>query len=83
MTITAKNLVKQIIEEQLHVRVRFDGEKLTDMGADSLDFIELAELLEDEFHIKIEDKELTDAETVRDVIRLVKRKCKQFVAGEE
>lgn len=66
--------VKQIIEEQLHVKVRGDYEELSDMGCDSLDLIELADKLEEEFEIKISDDDLSNTQTVRDVIRLVRSK---------
>lgn len=66
--------VKQILEEKLHVRIRHDGEELFDMGADSLDLIEIADELEDKFEIKIENEELSTSLTVRDVTRMVKSK---------
>ena len=66
--------VKRIIEDQLHVKIRTDGEKLFDMGADSLDLIELANELEERFEIKIKDEELSTELTVRDVVRMVRHK---------
>ena len=64
--------VKQIIEEQLHVKVRGNYEELSDMGADSLDIIELADKLEEAFGIKIKDEDLSTDLTVGDVIKFVK-----------
>ena len=69
---TLEEQANQIIEEQLHVKVRGDYEELSDMGCDSLDLIELADKLEEEFEIKIGDDDLSNTQTVRDVIRLVK-----------
>ena len=66
--------VKQILEEKLHVKIRHDGEELFDMGADSLDLIEIADELEEKFEIKIKDEELSTELTVRDVIRMVRHK---------
>lgn len=66
--------VKQILEEKLHVKIRTDGEELFDMGADSLDLIEIANELEDTFEIKIKDEELSNELTVRDVVRMVRHK---------
>ena len=70
--------VKQILEEQLHVKVRGDYEELSDMGCDSLDLIELVDKLEEEFEIKIGDDDLSNTQTVRDVIRLVKEARKEW-----
>lgn len=68
---------KLIVEEQLHVKIRTDGEKLFDMGADSFDLIEIANELEDKFEIKIENEELSNELTVRDVVRMVRRKVEK------
>ena len=66
--------VKNIIEEQLHVKIRYDGEGLFDMGCHGVDLIEIANELEEKFEIKIKDEELSNELTVRDVIRMVRRK---------
>lgn len=65
--------IKRVIEEQLHVKIRHDGETLEDMCADSLDMVELANTLEEQFNIVIDDKDLTLDLAVRDIIRLVKK----------
>ena len=66
--------VKQIIEEQLHVKIRYDGEELFDMGCDGVDIIEIANELEEKFEIKIKNEELSTELTVRDVVRMVRHK---------
>lgn len=66
--------VKNIIEEQLHVKIRYDGEELFDMGCDGIDLIEIANELEEKFEIKIKDEELSNELTVRDLIRMVRHK---------
>lgn len=65
--------IKRVIEEQLHVKIRHDGETLFDMGADGVDLIELERELEGRFHIRIKFETLTEETTVRDIIRLVKK----------
>ena len=65
--------IKRVIEEQLHVKIRHDGETLEDMCADSLDMVELANTLEETFGAAIDDKDLKLDLTVRDIIRLVKK----------
>lgn len=44
------------------------------LGADSLDALELAMALEDEFRITVADDELAGATTVADCIALIERK---------
>ena len=68
--------IKRVIEERLHVKIRHDSETLFDMGADSLDIIELADKLEEVFGIKIKDEDLSTDLTVGDVIKFVKEELK-------
>ncbi|MCX7620801.1 MAG: acyl carrier protein [Acidimicrobiales bacterium] len=44
------------------------------LHADSVDLIEIAGLLERQFGIELEDRELYDLETVRDFVELIVRK---------
>jgi len=69
--------VKAIIEEQLMV----DGEEITedasfvdDLGADSLDTVEMIMEIEDEFGIEIPDEDAEKMGTVGAAIEYVKRK---------
>lgn len=45
-----------------------------DLGADSLDLFELVMALEDEYNVEIPAEELTDLNTVGDVIEYLKNK---------
>ena len=70
--------LKKIISEQLLI----DLEKITDestfedLGADSLDTVEMIMEFEDEFEIKIPDADLEDVSTVGEAIAyLEKRKA--------
>jgi acyl carrier protein len=63
--------VKQIVAEQLGV----DDEKVTneasfmdDLGADSLDTVELVMALEEEFDIEISDEDAEKIQTVQDAV---------------
>lgn len=74
--------VKKIIEEQLMV----DGDEITedaafvdDLGADSLDTVEMIMELEDEFDIEIPDEDIERIVTVGDAIEYIKRR----VEGEK
>ena len=76
-TKTMLEKMKEIIAEQLSV----DAESITeassfkdDLGADSLDLFELVMALEDEYNIEIPSEELTDLNTVGDVIEYMKSK---------
>lgn len=50
---------------------------LADLGADSLDHVEMAMALEEEFTIEIADEELEKVATVGQAIDLVKSKLKE------
>lgn len=47
---------------------------MDDLGADSLDAVELNMALEEEFNIKIEDAELAELKTVGDIVACVQAK---------
>ena len=54
--------------------VRDDAAFATDLGADSLDMIELAMRFEEAFDIHIPDDETASCETVRDALVLLRSK---------
>lgn len=55
-------------------QVRDDADFATDLGADSLDMIELAMRFEEALDISIGDDESESCETVRDALDLLSRK---------
>ena len=66
--------IKEIIAEQLGIDVSevTDEKSLTDdLGADSLDMVDLVMAFEDEFNIKVEDEDLSKIKTVKDVLDLI------------
>jgi acyl carrier protein len=72
--------VKKIIAEQLGVEEsQVSNEKafVADLGADSLDTVELVMALEDEFGIEIPDEDAENAKTVEDVIRYINKHPKK------
>ncbi|MDK2848937.1 MAG: acyl carrier protein [Desulfuromonadales bacterium] len=63
--------VQQIIAEQLGVdeaQVTGDASFMDDLGADSLDTVELVMALEEEFDIEISDEDAEKIQTVQDAI---------------
>ncbi|HUJ69502.1 MAG TPA: acyl carrier protein [Syntrophorhabdales bacterium] len=72
MTIAEK--VKKMIVEQLGVNeaeVKPEAKFIDDLGADSLDIVELVMALEDEYGIEIPDEDAEKIETVGDAIRYI------------
>ena len=69
------NKVKEIIVEQLGVAetaVALDASFIDDLGADSLDIVELIMALEEEFDIEIPDADAEKVVTVGDVVDYIK-----------
>lgn len=67
--------VKKIIEEQLGVDekdIKPDSAFIEDLGADSLDIVELIMAMESEFDMEIDDDEVEDISTVEDVVNYIK-----------
>lgn len=67
--------VKEIIVEQLQVAdtsVTLEASFIDDLGADSLDLVELIMALEEEFDIEIPDADAEKVTTVNDVVEYIK-----------
>ena len=71
---TTEQRVKDIIVEQLGVsadQVTPDAKFIEDLGADSLDTVELVMALEEEFGREIPDEEAEKLQSVGDVIKYI------------
>jgi acyl carrier protein len=69
--------VKNIIVEQLGVdmeSVTPEASFIDDLGADSLDIVELVMTMEEEFDLEIPDEDAEKIKTVNDVINYIKAK---------
>jgi len=68
-----KNALKKIVSEQLGVKdeIATDASFVDDLGADSLDTVELVMALEEEFECEIPDEEAEKITTVQQAIDYV------------
>ena len=69
------NRVKEIIVEQLGVNeseVTPEAKFVDDLGADSLDLVELVMALEEEYNLEITDEDAEKIQTVGDAIEYIK-----------
>ncbi|MHB8522130.1 MAG: acyl carrier protein [Limisphaerales bacterium] len=76
---TIEQRVKDIIVEQLGVnadQVTSDAKFIEDLGADSLDTVELIMALEEEFGNEIPDEEAEKLQSVGDVIKYIEENQK-------
>ena len=75
-----KEKVKEIIVNQLGVNadeVTEDASFIDDLGADSLDTVELVMAFEEEFNQEIPDEEAEKLKSVGDAIRYIEDKLKK------
>jgi acyl carrier protein len=80
MASSVEERVKAIIVEQLGVneaQVSDDASFIEDLGADSLDLVELVLALEEEFGIEIPDEDAEKINNVGDALKYVAEKAKQ------
>jgi acyl carrier protein len=72
--------VKLIVAEKLGVdkaKVVDEARFIDDLGADSLDTVELVMALEEQFDIEITDNEGQDIQSVKDAVSFIQSKCKK------
>ena len=76
--------VKDIIVEQLGVnpeQVTPQAKFIEDLGADSLDTVELVMAFEEEFNVEVPDEEAEKLQTVGDVVKYIEDKGENKVPG--
>ena len=69
--------IKSIVADQLGVdedQVTEDASFIDDLGADSLDTVELIMAFEEEFDVEIPDEDAQKIKTVKDVIEYIESK---------
>ena len=70
--------IRKILAEQFSMNeddITMDTSFTEDIGADSLDLVELVMALEQEFDIEIDDDEVENIKTVGDAVRYIKDKA--------
>jgi len=74
MAASIEDRVKKIVVEQLGVKegVKNDASFVDDLGADSLDTVELVMALEEEFDCEIKDEEAEKITTIQEAVDFVK-----------
>ena len=66
--------VKDIIVDQLDVdedKVKMEASITEDLGADSLDVVDLVMSLEEEFDVEIPDEQVENIKTVGDIVKFI------------
>jgi len=74
----SQDKIRQIIAEQLGVKkeeVTDNAKFVDDLGADSLDTVELVMALEEEFGVEIPDEDAEKLSTVGDALRYIEEKA--------
>lgn len=64
--------LQEIIADQLELdidNISLDSHILDDLGADSLDVVDLIMSIEDEFDVEVPDEALEDIRTVEDMVK--------------
>jgi len=66
--------VKKILAEQFDVeeeKINGDTSIINDLGADSLDVVDLLMSIEDEFEVEVPDEEIENIKTVDDLVKYI------------
>lgn len=67
--------IRDLVAVQLGARTVAAGDRLVeDLGAESADVVNLVAAVEDKYAIAVEEEEIADLRTVRDVFELVRRR---------
>lgn len=78
--------LRGIISDQLGLRpeeVKLDSSFINDLGADSVDTVELVMALEEKFDIEIPDEEAEKMQTVSDVVKYIEEKKAKTSAAKK
>ena len=77
--------IKEVLAEQLGINkeeISDDANILEDLGADSLDVIEMLMTLEDEYGVTIPDDKINQVKTVSEIAKLIDECRKWFLTNK-
>ena len=66
--------IKTMIKDELNVpeeKITMEAKLAEDLGADSIDAVELIMNIEDEFEVQVSDEEAQNIKTVGDIVKFV------------
>ena len=66
--------IKEILAEQLDIEendITMESELLEDLGADSLDVVDLVMSIEDEFDLEVPDDVIENMKTIGDAVKFI------------
>lgn len=69
--------VRKIVAKNLSIdenKIKLESDFVADLGADSIDLVEIYMDLEDEFKISVPDEELPNIKTVNDLVSFIDTK---------
>ena len=72
--------VKKLLADQLNIdagKITENSKVIDDLGADSLDVVEMLMTMEDEFNVTVTDEESVNLKTVGDIVKLIDSKTKK------
>ncbi len=73
----SKEEIKEMIAKQLRIdadSIEDDSNIVTDLGADSIDLVEMLMMIEERLDITITDEEAAELKTVRDVVDFIEER---------
>lgn len=76
--------IKELIADQLCISpddIADDADIVVDLGADSLDVVEMLMTLEDEFGIKLKDDQVNKIRSVNAICEIIEKNKRQITTG--
>ena len=71
-----KKVVSEILSKRVDVSSLKEEDKLSALGLDSLDLVEVMLEIEDQLHIEFDSNEIGEVSTLGDVLKLIEKKLK-------
>ena len=71
--------IQELLAQQLNIdkeKITENSEIIKDLGADSLDIVEMLMALEDKFGIEVSEEEAVNLKTVGDIVKVIDSKVK-------